>query len=63
MHGSRDMLWFPPPLCAAMARPSFAVQFIQPQTIQTAAGISFEVAHDSLRRNLRFHRKQAKVIG
>src|ERR1035438_4673816 len=57
LHGGRDMLWFPQPSCAAMARPSLAVQFIQPQTIQTSAGVSFEVAHDSLRRNLRFHHR------
>mgnify|MGYP003622992106 FL=1 len=45
LHGSRDMLWFPQPSCAAMACPSLSVQFIQPQAIQTAAGVSFEVAH------------------
>ena len=30
LHGRRNMLWFPQPSCAAMACPSLAVQFIQP---------------------------------
>jgi hypothetical protein len=55
LHGRRDMLRFPQPTCAAMAGPSLPVRFIQTNPIQMAAGVCFEVTHDSLRRNLRFH--------
>src|SRR5450759_5402453 len=53
LNGRRDMLWFPQPPRAAMACPSLTVRFIQPHSIRMAAGVSFEIAHDSLRRNLR----------
>jgi hypothetical protein len=38
-----------------MARPSLPVRFLQTHAIQTTAGVGFEVAHDSFRRNVRFH--------
>jgi hypothetical protein len=40
-----------------MACPSLSVRRIQAHPVQTAAGVSFEVAHDSLRRNLCFHHR------
>src|SRR2546430_2424253 len=49
------MLWFPQPSCAAMARPSLSLGFIQAHPIQMAAGVSFEIAHDAFRRNLCFY--------
>jgi len=51
----RDVPRLPQPPCAAMARPSLPIRFIQPHPIQTAAGIRFEIAHHALRWNLRFH--------
>ena len=38
-----------------MACPSLPIGFIEPHPIQAAAGEGFEVAHDPLRPNLRFH--------
>ena len=38
-----------------MACPSLPVRFIKPHPIQTTAGVSFEVVHDPLRRNLGLH--------
>ena len=40
-----------------MACPSLPFRFIQSHPIQTAAGVSFEIAHHSLRRNLCFHHR------
>ena len=40
-----------------MVCPSLPVRFIQPHPVQTAAGVSFEIAHDSLRRNICFHHR------
>ena len=57
LHCRRDMLRFPQPSRTAMACPSLPIRLIQPHPIQTAAGVSLEVAQDSLRRNLRFHHR------
>jgi hypothetical protein len=51
LHRRRDMLWLPQPSCASMACPSLSVRRIQVHPVQTATGVSFEVAHNSLRRN------------
>ena len=37
-----------------MACPSLSVRLIQIHLVQTATGVSFEISHDSLRRNLGF---------
>ena len=48
----RDVPRFPQPSCTAMECPSLLARLIQPYQIQTAAGVSFEVAHYPYRRNL-----------
>src|ERR1035437_56621 len=57
LHGRRDVLWFPQPSCAAVVCPSLPLRLIQPHPVQTAAAVSFAIAHDSLRRNLCFHHR------
>src|ERR1035437_2993182 len=57
MYGRRNVLWLPWPSGAAVARPSLPVRILQPDAIQTAAGIGFEVVHDPLRRSLRLHHR------
>ncbi len=40
-----------------MAGPSLPVWFVQAHSVQALAGIGFEVAHDALRWDLRFHHR------
>ena len=40
-----------------MARPPLSPGVIQPHAIQTAAGVSLEIAHNPFRRNLRLHHR------
>ena len=45
LNRCRDVLWFPQPSRAAVARPALSIRFIQPHSIQTATCICFEGVH------------------
>src|SRR5437773_305269 len=57
VNGRRDVLRFPQKLCTTMVWvcPSLPVWFIKPHPVQTPAGVSFEIIHDPLWRNLGLH--------
>ena len=55
LYGRRDVLRFPQPSSASVACPPLPIRLIQTRPIQTAAGVSLEIIHDTLRLSLRFH--------
>jgi len=57
LDGRRHVLRLFQPSCAAMTRPSLPAHWIQVHPIQASAGVCLEVAHDALRRHLRFYHR------